>query len=139
MSLIVDFVERDVAVGPLTLASGVVLDEVTQRVVLYGAAPEKNGANVVFAPHALTGSARVIDWWTGLFGADALFDPARWCIAGVNALGGCYGSTGPTTAAPDGTRWGPRFPVLTVADIVEAQRRALHAVGIALAFALRAP
>lgn len=130
MSLIVDFVERDVTVGPLTLASGVVLDEVTQRVVLYGAAPEKNGANVVFAPHALTGSARVIDWWTGLFGADALFDPARWCIAGVNALGGCYGSTGPTTAAPDGTRWGPRFPVLTVADIVEAQRRALHAVGI---------
>lgn len=130
MSLIVDFVERDVAVGPLTLASGVVLDEVTQRVVRYGCAPERDGSNVVLAPHALTGSARVIDWWTGLFGPDALFDPGRWCIVGINTLGGCYGSTGPTSLAPDGTRWGPRFPVVTVADIVEAQRRALHAVGI---------
>jgi homoserine O-acetyltransferase len=126
----VGLVERDVAVGPLTLASGEVLDEVTQRVVLYGAAPRADGANVVFAPHALTGSAQVHSWWAGLFGEGALFDPRDWCIAGVNVLGGCYGSTGPTSLAPDGKKWGPRFPVITVGDIVEAQRRALHAVGI---------
>ncbi len=46
-------------------------------------------------------------------------------------LGGCYGSTGPSSPAPDGRRWGPRFPVVTVADMVEAQRRALRALGIA--------
>lgn len=130
MSLVVDFVERDVTVGPLTLASGEVLDDVTQRVVRYGCAPERDGSNVVLAPHALTGSARVLDWWTGLFGADALFDPVRWCIVGVNVLGGSYGSTGPSSLAPDGKRWGPRFPVVTVGDIVEAQRRALRAIGI---------
>ncbi len=130
MSGTVELVERDVAVGPLTLASGAVLDDVVQRVVLFGAAPLDDGSNVVFAPHALTGSAHVHDWWAGLFGDGALFDPQRWCIVGINVLGGCYGSTGPTSLAPDGRCWGPRFPVITVGDMVEAQRRALSEVGI---------
>ncbi|BDE07451.1 homoserine O-acetyltransferase [Vulcanimicrobium alpinum] len=125
-----EVLERDVEVGTIELTSGETLHSVVQRVTLYGAAPRPDGSNVVFAPHALTGSSRVADWWDGIFGPGALFDPARWCIAGVNALGGCYGSTGPTSLAPDGTRWGPRFPVVTVADMVEAQRRALAALGV---------
>jgi homoserine O-acetyltransferase/O-succinyltransferase len=122
--------DTDVAIGTLELTSGFALPDVVQRVTLYGAAPAAGGSNVVFAPHALTGSSRVADWWDGLVGPGSLFDPERWCIVGVNALGGCYGSTGPTTAAPDGRRWGPRFPVVTVEDLVEAQRRALLALGI---------
>ena len=123
-------VELDVPIGTLELASGESLPNVVQRVTRVGCAPAPDGSNVVFAPHALTGSSRVTDWWSGIFGAGALFDPERWCIVGVNVVGGCYGSTGPTTLAQDGKRWGPRFPVVTVGDIVEAQRRALGAVGI---------
>ncbi|MDB5043094.1 MAG: homoserine O-acetyltransferase [Candidatus Eremiobacteraeota bacterium] len=123
-------VELDVPIGTLELDSGESLPNVVQRVTRLGCAPAPDGSNVVFAPHALTGSSRVTDWWSGIFGAGTLFDPERWCIVGVNVVGGCYGSTGPTTLAPDGKRWGPRFPVVTVGDIVEAQRRALSALGI---------
>lgn len=127
----IEVVERDVAIGALELASGESIPEVVQRVTRYGAEPRDDGANVVFVAHALTGSSRVLDWWTGILGTGALFDPAHWCIVGVNTLGGCYGSTGPTSLAPDGRRWGPRFPIVTVADMVEAERRALRSFGIA--------
>ncbi|HEY0382694.1 MAG TPA: homoserine O-acetyltransferase [Candidatus Elarobacter sp.] len=123
-------IERDVSVGAIELVSGVVLPDVVQRVSVYGCEPRADGANVVFVAHALSGSSRVLDWWSGFLGDGALFDPAAWCIVGVNVLGGCYGSTGPASLADDGKRWGPRFPVVTVADMVEAQRRALSAVGI---------
>jgi len=130
VSSVVEVVEQDVAIGALELASGSVLPEVVQRVTRYGCEPAADGSNVVFLPHALTGSSRVLEWWAGIVGPGALFDPARWCIVGVNVLGGCYGSTGPPTLAPDGTRWGPRFPVVTVGDLVTAQRRALAQFGI---------
>lgn len=123
-------VDHDVAIGALTLASGEQLANVVQRVTVTGAAPAADGANVVLVPHALTGSSRVTEWWSGLAGDGALFDPREWCVVGVNALGSCYGSTGPVSIAADGRRWGPRFPVVTVADLVEAQHRALHELGI---------
>ena len=131
MSAVIDLVERDVTIGALALDSGETLPGVVQRVTLYGSEPAADGSNVVLAPHALTGSSRVFEWWDGIVGPEALFDPERWCIVGINTLGGCYGSTGPTSPAPDGRRFGPRFPVVTVADMVEAQRRALRALGIA--------
>lgn len=122
-------IDHDVRVGDVLLSSGTTLPDVTSRVTVYGQ-PRDGGANVVFAPHALTGSSRIAEWWGGLMGAGALFDTARWCVVGVNALGGCYGSTGPSSPAPDGRRWGPRFPVVTVEDMVDVQRRALAALGI---------
>ena len=122
--------DADVRIGALELASGVTIPDVVQRVSLAGAQPRPDGANVVLCPHALTGSSNVLDWWGGFAGDDALFDPRDWCVVGVNALGGCYGSTGPTTPYGDGKHWGPRFPVVTVGDIVEAQRRALAQLGI---------
>jgi homoserine O-acetyltransferase len=131
MTLLADAQDTDVRIGSLELASGVSLPDVVQRVTVAGAAPRPDGSNIVFAPHALTGSSRIADWWDGFVGEGALFDPATWCIVGVNVLGGCYGSTGPTSPAPDGRRWGPRFPVITVGDIVNAQRRALLELGIA--------
>ena len=122
--------EHDVEIGALELASGASIPSVVQRVTLYGCAPKPDGSNVVFAAHALSGSSRVVEWWDGLVGERGLFDLATWCVAGVNVLGGCYGSTGPSSLAPDGRRWGPRFPVITVGDMVEAQRRALRELGI---------
>ncbi len=122
--------EDDVEIGALELSSGASIPHVVQRVTRYGAEPLADGSNVVFVAHALSGSSRVAEWWDGLIGATALFDPARWCVVGTNVLGGCYGSTGPSSPAPDGRRWGPRFPVVTVADMVEAQRRALRALGV---------
>jgi homoserine O-acetyltransferase len=123
-------VERDVEIGALELVSGVSIPSVVQRVTRYGRDPLPDGSNVVFVAHALSGSSRVLEWWDGLVGNGGLFDLERWCIVGVNVLGGCYGSTGPSSLAPDGRRWGPRFPVVTVADMVEAQQRALRELGI---------
>ena len=123
--------EDDVEIGALELVSGVTISGVVQRVTRYGAEPLGDGSNVVYVAHALSGSSRVAEWWDGLIGETALFDPARWCIVSANVLGGCYGSTGPSSPAADGRRWGPRFPVVTVADMVEAQRRALRSLGIA--------
>ncbi len=122
-------VDHDVDIGELRLRNGGLLPAVTQRVTVYGT-PRDGGANVVFAPHALTGSSRVLEWWAGIAGPGRLFDPARWCIVGINALGGCYGSTGPSSRAPDGRQWGPRFPIVAVEDMVDAQHRALRALGI---------
>jgi homoserine O-acetyltransferase/O-succinyltransferase len=123
-------IERDVEIGALELVSGASIPDVVQRVTRYGAEPAADGSNVVFVAHALSGSSRSLEWWDGLVGNGGLFDLAGWCIVGVNVLGGCYGSTGPSSLAPDGRRWGPRFPVVSVADMVEAQRRALHELGI---------
>jgi homoserine O-acetyltransferase/O-succinyltransferase len=122
--------EHDVEIGALELASGATIPSVVQRVTRYGQEPQADGSNVVFVPHALSGSSRVLEWWGGIAGAGGLFDTAEWCVVGVNVLGGCYGSTGPSSLAPDGRRWGPRFPVVSIADVVEAERRALREIGI---------
>jgi homoserine O-acetyltransferase len=106
-----------------------VLRDVVQRVSIYGT-PEADGANVVLVAHALTGSSRVADWWGEIAGPGKLFDPAETAIVGINLLGGCYGSTGPASAAPGGRAYGAEFPVLTVRDMVEAQARALERLGI---------
>jgi homoserine O-acetyltransferase len=127
--LLESVVDHDIPIGTVTLVSGITLTGVVARVTIYGQ-PEAGGANVVFAPHALTGSSRIAEWWGGIVGSGALFDPARWCVVGVNALGGCYGTTGPQSLAPDGRRYGPRFPIVTVEDMVDLERRALQALGI---------
>ena len=121
--------ERDVPIGALALDCGVTLPAVVQRVSVYGE-PRRDGSNVVLVPHALTGSSRVLDWWGDLAGPGKLFDTGALAIVGVNALGGCYGSTGPSSPAADGAPYGARFPVVSVGDIVRAQRAALATLGI---------
>ncbi len=86
--------------------------------------------NAVVVCHALTGSADADDWWGALIGHGLALDPARDFIVCSNALGGCYGSTGPTSAAPDGAPWGGRFPAVTVRDQVRAQIALADALGI---------
>jgi len=93
-------IEHDVEIGALELVSGVSIPRVVQRVTRYGAEPAADGSNVVFVAHALSGSSRALEWWDGLVGSRGLFELERWCIVGVNVLGGCYGSTGPSSLAP---------------------------------------
>jgi len=119
----------NVHIGSLTLDCGEQLEDVVQHVARYGT-PAADGSNLVLVPHALTGSAEVMDWWSGLIGPGKTIDTNKLCVLGVNALGGCYGSTGPSSLAPDGKPYGSRFPIVTVADIVRAQRRALSSVGV---------
>ncbi len=78
-------------------------------------------SNVVWVCHALTGSADFQDWWPGLFEPGALFDPEDYFIICANAIGGCYGSTGPlSTNGQTGQAYYHDFPELTNRDIVQA-------------------
>jgi homoserine O-acetyltransferase len=110
--------ETTINIGPFDFAGGGHLESVEQRVTTYGD-PQ---SPAVLVPHALTGNSRVTDWWGDLVGAGKLIDPEQWFVIGINALGGCYGSTGPSTIA--------NFPYVTVRDIVAAQTRVLDALRV---------
>jgi homoserine O-acetyltransferase/O-succinyltransferase len=120
--------ERDVPIGTLALDCGRTLEGVVQRVSLYGDA-RPDGSNVALVNHALTGSSRVADWWPEIAGPGKLLDTRELAVVGINALGSCYGSTGPASPGPDGRPYGAGFPVVSVRDIVRAQRAALSALG----------
>jgi homoserine O-acetyltransferase len=113
----------------LRLDCGVSLSGVVQRVSVYGS-PRADGSNVVLVCHALTGSSRVLDWWGGLAGPGKLLDTDALAIVCVNALGSCYGSTGPASLAADGVPYGERFPLVGVFDMVRAAREALERMGL---------
>src|SRR5213078_3086743 len=85
---------------PFELDTGGSLQPVTLRYALYGNLNEARD-NALLVCHALSGSARVADWWPQFIGAGRLFDTTRYCVIGVNILGSCYGSTGPTSVNPD--------------------------------------
>jgi homoserine O-acetyltransferase/O-succinyltransferase len=70
-------------------------------------------------------------WWDGLIGPGRAFDTDRWFVVCPNVLGGCQGTTGPASTAPDGEPWGSRWPVLTIRDLVQAERQLADALGIA--------
>jgi homoserine O-acetyltransferase len=86
--------------------------------------------NAVVVCHALTGSADADEWWAPMFGPGRALDPASDFIVCSNVLGGCYGSTGPTSLAPDGSPWGPRFPPISIRDQVRAQSALADLLGI---------
>ncbi len=111
------------------LESGAVLDDL---VLAYRTWGRLNAAadNAVVVCHALTGSADADRWWAPLFGAGRALDPERDFIVCANVLGGCYGSTGPTTCDADGRRLGTRFPPVTIRDQVQAQIALVDALGI---------
>ncbi|NBQ44209.1 MAG: homoserine O-acetyltransferase, partial [Mycobacteriaceae bacterium] len=118
-----------VDIGPLTLENGGVIDDVSIAVQRWGElSPARD--NVVVVLHALTGDSRIPDWWGGLTGPGAPIDTDRWCAVATNVLGGCRGSTGPSSLARDGKPWGSRFPLITVRDQVNADVAALAALGI---------
>ncbi len=128
-----------VDVGSLTLESGVVLDDVSIAVQRWGE-PSTERDNVVVVLHALTGDSHITGpagpdhptpgWWDGVAGPGGPIDTEYWCAIATNVLGGCRGSTGPSSLAPDGKPWGSRFPAITVRDQVNADLAALSALGI---------
>jgi homoserine O-acetyltransferase len=128
-----------VDIGSLTLESGVVLDDVRIAVQRWGGLSSERD-NVVVVLHALTGDSHITGpagpdhptpgWWDGVAGPGAPIDTERWCALATNVLGGCRGSTGPSSLAPDGNPWGSRFPAITVRDQVNADLAALSALGI---------
>jgi homoserine O-acetyltransferase/O-succinyltransferase len=116
---------------PFGLTGGGHLQPVTQHYALYGELSSGRD-NVILVLHALSGSARVADWWPQLFGPDLPFDLSRHCVLGVNVLGSCYGSTGPRSVNPATDRsYGADFPVLSIHDMVHAQAQLLEYLGIA--------
>jgi homoserine O-acetyltransferase/O-succinyltransferase len=128
-----------VHIGSLTTESGAVIDDVCIAVQRWGElSPTRD--NVVVVLHALTGDSHITGpagsghptpgWWDGIAGPGAPIDTDRWCAVATNVLGGCRGSTGPSSLARDGKPWGSRFPLITVRDQVEADIAALHALGI---------
>ncbi|KUH81193.1 homoserine O-acetyltransferase [Mycobacterium sp. IS-1556] len=128
-----------VDIGPLTLENGAVIDDVSIAVQRWGElSPQRD--NVVVVLHALTGDSHITGpagpahptagWWDGVAGPGGPIDTDRWCAVATNVLGGCRGSTGPSSPHPDGKAWGSRFPLVSIRDQVEADIAALDALGI---------
>lgn len=115
---------------PFRLECGGSLSPVAMRYAVYGE-PNDVGDNVVMVCHALSGSARMDQWWPELFATDGALEDEHWCVICTNILGSCYGSTGPTSVNPaTGKPYGDEFPLVTVGDTVRAQARVLDELGI---------
>ena len=126
---------------PLTLRSGAVIDRYDLVYETYGKL-NATRSNAVLVCHALSGSHHVAGtyagnpestgWWDNIVGPGKPLDTERFFVVGVNNLGGCHGSTGPSSIDPaTGKPWGARFPVVTVIDWVHAQARLADRLGIA--------
>ena len=99
------------------------------------------GNNAVLITHALTGSSHAHDtdspddtkvaWWNPLIGPGRFFDTSRYFVICSNVLGSCYGTTGPSSIDPNtGQPYGMHFPVITIRDMVETQRRLIEYLGV---------
>src|SRR5262249_11111220 len=74
---------------------------------------------------------RGLGWWDGMIGPGKAFDTNRFFVVSTNLLGGCRGTTGPSSIDPEtGKPYGSDFPVITVADMVRAQRAFLDEIGV---------
>ena len=142
---------------PLQLDCGRVLTSVRIAYETYGQlSPARN--NVILVCHALSGDAHAagisrgaseatrdgfgaderdggrskgLGWWDGMIGPGKAFDTDRFFVVSTNLLGGCRGTTGPSSIDPaSGRPYGSDFPVITVADMVRAQRAFLGQIGI---------
>ena len=130
----------------LPLRSGAVLRPFTIAYETYGTLNAAR-SNAILICHALSGDGHVAGfhtgapgekpgWWDNAVGPGKMFDTDRYYVICSNVIGGCQGSTGPSSLAPDGKPYGLRFPVVTIADMVEAQRHLLDALGIERVFAV---
>lgn len=126
-------------VGSLPLESGAVLPDVRVAYETWGRlSPPRD--NAVLVLHALTGDSHVVGpagpghptpgWWDGLIGPGRPLDTDRWFVVAPNVLGGCQGTTGPSSPNRDGAPWGSRFPYLTVRDQVAAEAALADHLGL---------
>lgn len=122
--------------GALPLDDGSAID-VTTAYETWG---EYDGTNAVLILHALTGDSHVHGpagnghptggWWEDVVGPGLPIDTDRFFVVAANILGGCQGTTGPLSPAPDGEPWGRRFPDVTVRDQVRAEVALADHLGI---------
>lgn len=113
----------------LTLDNGSVLDTLTLAYRTYGRLND-NKSNAILICHALTGDHHPsganpltgrAGWWDNMVGPGKPIDTHRYFVICQNVIGGCAGSTGPSSQRADGTPYGLDFPVITIGDMVRAQ------------------
>lgn len=124
--------------GTLTLESGVDLP-VRVAYETWGRL-NADRSNAVLVVHALTGDSHVTGsagpghrtggWWQDMVGPGAPIDTDTHFVVAANVLGGCQGTTGPASTAPDGRPWGSRFPQVTTRDQVAVEIELAHRLGI---------
>ena len=117
---------------PLLLENGTSIDELTVAYESYGKL-NRDKSNAVIICHALSGDQFLASknpltnkdgWWNRMVGSGKPIDTDKYFIICANVLGGCLGSTGPTSINPTtGEEYGLNFPVITISDMVNAQMR----------------
>ena len=124
--------------APLTLESGGSLPSVVVAYETWGELNE-DASNGVLVCHALSGDSHAAQhddedeagWWDLLIGPGKAIDTSRYFVICSNVLGGCRGTTGPNFTRPEGDQpYGADFPVVTVGDMVEVQKRLVYSLGI---------
>ncbi len=133
----------DAPEGGWKLEKGGTLPEVRVRYELMGQ-PNAEGSNIIFVCHALTGDAHVVGyrpgerpgvdrptgWWEGMIGPLSGIDTEHFCVLCANILGGCSGTTGPSSIHPTtGKPYGSAFPEITMGDIVRVHRALVRQLG----------
>ncbi|MGZ4532680.1 MAG: alpha/beta fold hydrolase, partial [Mycobacteriaceae bacterium] len=137
--LLPDGALTSLSLGRVTLESGAELPEVRVALQSWGTL-NASASNAVLVLHALTGDSHVTGpigpehpspgWWDGLVGPGAALDTDKWCVIAPNVVGGCRGTTGPSSPAPDGRAWGSRFPAVSIRDQVTVEVALADALGI---------
>lgn len=118
----------------LALDCGVTLRDVDVAYETYGKLNAER-SNAILVLHAFSGDAHAAGsggWWSQMIGPGLGFDTDRYFVISSNVLGGCRGTTGPSSMNPDtGRRYAMRFPVITIADMVRLQKMLIDYLGIA--------
>ncbi|MEP6785259.1 MAG: homoserine O-acetyltransferase [Sphingomonadales bacterium] len=124
--------------GPLALDGGASLGPVEIGYETYGTLAD-DASNAILICHALTGDHHVASahpitgkpgWWERMVGPGRPIDTDRFFVIAANAIGGCMGSSGPQTLAPDGAPFAMRFPVITISDMARSQTMLMDYLGI---------
>jgi homoserine O-acetyltransferase len=125
---------------PLELECGKTLAPIDVAYETYGQL-DANGDNAILICHALSGNAHVAGynspkdkkpgWWDAMVGPGKGIDTNRYFVVCSNFLGGCSGTTGPSSTNPaTGKPYGLDFPIITIADMVKVQKLLLDKLGI---------
>lgn len=125
--------------GPLRTEAGAVLPAFSLAYETWGTL-NSDASNAVLVEHALTGDSHAAGpiepghvtpgWWDELIGPGKPLDAGEFFVVAPNVLGGCQGSTGPSSSDGDGKPWGSRFPSLTTRDLVAAETVLADSLGI---------
>ena len=125
--------------NPLKLLSGRVLSQYNLTYETYGSL-NKDGSNAVLICHALSGNHHVAGyyegedkpgWWNNMIGPGKPIDTNKLFVVCLNNLGGCHGSTGPTSINPETNKvYGSDFPIITVSDWVTSQKELMNYLDI---------